>query len=227
MGHYTLICEERGLLRVWLTPDLWGHGVSTKPAAVPSYYYLTDRLSSVIGVINDSGKWVNDYWYTPFGDYAGGDSANASAGVPWVPWRFTGEWFDGVSVDRGYYKIGLRYYDHAMNRWTQTDPVERVVNPMQPAEAQPYTYAGTNPTNQTDPTGAYSWEEFGGDVLAALAGASGAAIGGGVGLLGGPAAQPRVDTWGEPVPAAWSAKPIPRTTLVSATSLGIVEETSR
>lgn len=124
-------------------------------------------------MINDSGKRVNDYWYTPFGDYAGGDSANASAGVPWVPWRFTGEWFDGVSVDRGYYKIGLRYYDHAMNRWTQADPVERVVNPMQPAEAQPYTYAGTNPTNQTDPTGAYSWEEFGGDVLTALAGVRG------------------------------------------------------
>ncbi|OLT37906.1 hypothetical protein BJF82_09470 [Kytococcus sp. CUA-901] len=53
--------------------------MSTKPAAVPSYYYLTDRLGSVIGVINDSGKRVNDYWYTPFGDYAGGDPANASA----------------------------------------------------------------------------------------------------------------------------------------------------
>ena len=61
-----------------------------------------------------------------------------------------------------------------------------MVNPGQPAEAQPYAYAGANPTNQTDPTGVSSWEEFGGDVLAALAGASGAAIGGGVGLLGGP-----------------------------------------
>ena len=54
---------------------------------------------------------------------------------------------------------GLRYYDPAQHRWTQTDPLERVTNPGQPAESQPYTYTGCNPTNQTDPTGAHSCGE--------------------------------------------------------------------
>ncbi|UJH71656.1 hypothetical protein L0A91_13495 [Ornithinimicrobium sp. INDO-MA30-4] len=72
-------------------------------------------------------------------------------------WRYTGAWLDGNSVTgNGFYKMGLRYYDDQTGRWGQTDPLERVINPTQPAEAQPYNYSGCNPTNQTDPTGAIS-----------------------------------------------------------------------
>lgn len=77
----------------------------------------------------------------------------------------------------GYYKIGLRYYDDSLGRWTQTDPAERAINPMQPAEAQPYNYSGCNPVNQTDPTGACSdvWTFVGG--FATLAGAKFSVLG--------------------------------------------------
>lgn len=77
----------------------------------------------------------------------------------------------------GYYKIGLRYYDNTLGRWTQTDPAERAINPMQPAEAQPYNYSGCNPTNQTDPTGALS------DCFVSSLGAIAGAIGMEVGIL--------------------------------------------
>ncbi|WP_354587348.1 RHS repeat-associated core domain-containing protein [Janibacter sp. UYMM211] len=89
---------------------------------------------------------------TPFADTA--------ADIPLVNWRYTGEWLDTTNATTGNYKIGLRYYDPGMHRWTQTDPVERVTNPAQPAETQPYTYVGCNPTNQTDPTGAFDLGGF-------------------------------------------------------------------
>ena len=41
-----------------------GEPIGQYTAGGESYYYLTDRLGSVIGVINDPGKRVNDYWYT-------------------------------------------------------------------------------------------------------------------------------------------------------------------
>ena len=78
-----------------------------------------------------------------------------------------------------------------VNRWNQTDRVERVVNPGQPAEAQPYTYAGANPTNQTDPTGACSQTEqnflFGVTMVAAAA-AIPATFGGSTGVIAAGAA---------------------------------------
>lgn len=150
------------------------------------YYYLTDRLGSVIGVTDSEGERVNDYWYDAFGGYQGGAAADEAAGVPHVPWRYTGEWLDGSHVAGSTYKIGLRYYDALLHRWTQTDPAERITNPGQPAESQPYTYVGCDPVNHTDPSGAYSWSEFGQDALTGVAGLAGGVIGGGVGLLAGP-----------------------------------------
>jgi len=64
------------------------------------------------------------------------------------PWRFAGEYRDAESR---YYKIGLRYYDPALGRWTQKDPV---VGFEDPRRANRYIYAGQDPVNMTDPSGA-------------------------------------------------------------------------
>lgn len=157
-------------------------------------YYLTNHQGSIVGGTDSAGWQTESYGYGPYGEYQYG----SGGGTNLIHWRYTGEWLDGDSVSgNGYYKIGLRYYDDHQGRWTQTDPAERVVNPMQPSEAQPYNYAGCNPTNQTDPTGAMSmWEgvaTFAGGVLACaetglLVGGYGAAVGAlfpGVGSVAG------------------------------------------
>lgn len=41
----------------------------------------------------------------------------------------------------GIQHLGLRCDDDMQGRWTQSGPAERVVNPMQPSEAQPYNHA--------------------------------------------------------------------------------------
>ncbi|MCM3554012.1 DNRLRE domain-containing protein [Janibacter melonis] len=152
-----------------LAPD--GRVLGQKGPDGKRYYYLRDRLGSVIGVVNSTGQRVNDYWYDPFGEYQGGKNPDPAQDIPLVNWRYTGEWLDTTNATTGNYKIGLRYYDPGMHRWTQTDPVERITNPAQPAETQPYTYTGCNPTNQTDPTGAISFGEVAGLVAGCAGGA--------------------------------------------------------
>lgn len=138
--HYVRTPDGRVLAEYRAIDDTWR-------------YYLTNHQGSIIGGTDDDGDRTESYGYGAYGEYTYG----TGGGTDLIHWRYTGQWLDGDSVSgNGYYKIGLRYYDDTLGRWTQTDPVERATNPLQPAEAQPYNYAGCNPTNQTDPTGAVS-----------------------------------------------------------------------
>jgi RHS repeat-associated protein len=89
---------------------------------------------------------VNRYAYDPYGTTTETALAVAVAN----PWRCTGEYQD---TQTGLYKIGLRYYQPDLGRWTQRDPLERTLNPVTPPEANTYNYVGCNPVNYTDPTG--------------------------------------------------------------------------
>ncbi len=100
------------------------------------YYYLTDALGSVVAVISGDGLTVsNRYGYDPYGN------TTSTSGSVANPWRFAGGYLDST----GLIKFGARYYDPALARWTQVDP--------QGPTSTPYTYAASNPTNATDPTG--------------------------------------------------------------------------
>jgi RHS repeat-associated protein len=112
-------------------------------------YYLFDGLGSVAAVTDATGAVVNRYAYDPYGT----TTETTLPGAITNPWRYTGEYQDTQS---GLYKIGLRYYQPDLGRWTQRDPLERILNPLQPPEANTYNYVGANPVNYTDPTGALS-----------------------------------------------------------------------
>ncbi|MCP9492069.1 MAG: RHS repeat-associated core domain-containing protein, partial [Solirubrobacteraceae bacterium MAG38_C4-C5] len=82
----------------------------------------------------------------------------------------------------GHYKIGLRYYNPQLARWTQQDPLTGY---MDPRRANPYIYAGQDPINQVDPTGASFLSDalsVGGDALGVGCATAGLFTGG-VGLL--------------------------------------------
>ncbi|MGI8678497.1 MAG: RHS repeat-associated core domain-containing protein [Jatrophihabitans sp.] len=60
----------------------------------------------------------------------------------------------------GLIKLGTRYYNPTLARFTQTDPAHQ--------DANPYTYAASNPTNVTDPTGRSIFGDIFGGVLIAV-----------------------------------------------------------
>ncbi|MFF7542234.1 RHS repeat-associated core domain-containing protein [Streptomyces canus] len=55
--------------------------------------------------------------------------------------RYTGTYLD----PSGLYKMGARYYDPQLGRFTQPDPSGK--------ESNPYAYAAGDPINRTDPSG--------------------------------------------------------------------------
>jgi len=143
----------------------------------------------VLSLRNPSGTPAAGYTYDPFGDIL------SSSGTVSNPWRFAGEYWDAESR---YYKIGLRYYDPALGRWTQKDPL---VGFEDPRRANRYIYAGQDPVNRVDPTGA----SFGAYASACAVGAApagvigayaGGWVGAGLGVAGG-CATGAVGQWAE------------------------------
>ncbi|MEG8274870.1 RHS repeat-associated core domain-containing protein [Streptomyces sp. AHA2] len=140
-----------------------------------SYFYLTDALGSVTGVVDEAGKQVNTYRYTP----SGLPRTGTTQSVP-QPFRFAG----GYQDPTGLYHLGARYYDPQIGRFTQPDPSGQ--------ERNPYLYAEGDPLNRIDPTGTVA-AEIGGEACFILC------VGGGVVLDDNQNARPYVNFgWGSP-----------------------------
>lgn len=117
-----------------------GAPVALRVGAI-SYYYITDNQGTVISVVNGAGQEFNRYGYDPYGNSRGKTEGVAN------PLQYTGGQLDAT----GLYHLGARYYDTTLGRFTQPDPT---------GQDPHYTYAGNNPTNNTDLTG----RDFLGDV---------------------------------------------------------------
>ncbi|MFF2189911.1 RHS repeat-associated core domain-containing protein [Streptomyces sp. NPDC058155] len=107
-----------------------------------SHYYLTDATGNVLGLVNDTGTRTHTYAYSPTG-------APRTTPTETVvqPYRYAGAYADPT----GLYKMGARYYDPSLGRFTQPDPSGQ--------EQNPYLYAGGDPINNTDPTGLWTaWD---------------------------------------------------------------------
>jgi len=108
------------------------------------YYYLFDGLGSVVATTDGTtGAVVSTYTYEPYG------SLISSTGSAPNPWLFTGQYLDSAT---GLYKIGARFYDSTLGRWTQQDPAYHLGDAQQ---VNRYGYAGDNPVNLSDPSGLY------------------------------------------------------------------------
>jgi RHS repeat-associated protein len=105
-----------------------------------NHYYLLDGLGSVAAVTDASGNVVATYSYEPFG------KVKSQTGTLSNPYRWLGAlgvYFDAAT---SLYKMGTRYYDPALGRFTQADPVPG-------GSANRYDYAAQDPVNASDPTG--------------------------------------------------------------------------
>ncbi|WP_258314850.1 RHS repeat-associated core domain-containing protein [Streptomyces sp. Act143] len=112
-----------------------------------SYYYLTDATGNVLGLVDDAGKRTHTYAYGPTGLPRGTTTEAAPQ-----PFRYTGAYLDPT----GLYKMGARYYDPQIGRFTQPDPSGQ--------EANPYLYAAGDPINNSDPTGLFSFPDVSGAI---------------------------------------------------------------
>jgi len=109
-----------------------------------SYYYLTDDLGSVVALVSTTGAKTATYAYDPFGNLRLTMGPTAAVN----PIRFTG----GYQDPTGLYHFGARYYDPALGRFTQPDPSQQ--------EANNYAYAGSCPSDATDPNGLFGFHPF-------------------------------------------------------------------
>ncbi|MFF8398246.1 RHS repeat-associated core domain-containing protein [Streptomyces sp. NPDC016172] len=99
------------------------------------------RTGNVLGLVDDAGKRTHTYAYGPTGLPRG----TTTEAVP-QPHRYTGAHLDPT----GLYKMGHRYYDPTLGRFTQPDPSGQ--------ETNPYLYASGDPVNNVDPTGLFDWK---------------------------------------------------------------------
>jgi RHS repeat-associated protein len=113
------------------------------------WYFLKDGLGSVVAVVSGDGSSIGArYAYDPYGQVTCRLTPSCTVSNPW---QFAGGYLDST----GLYKFGTRYYDPNLGRWTQQDPIGGTV--ASPSTVDRYTYAGDNPVNRSDPTGADWW----------------------------------------------------------------------
>ncbi|MFD1829291.1 RHS repeat-associated core domain-containing protein [Streptomyces desertarenae] len=120
-----------------------------------------------MGLVDASGERTHTYDYGP----TGLPRTTPTESLP-QSYRFTGIYFDPT----GLYKMGARYYDPHLGRFTQPDPSGQ--------ETNPYLYAAGDPVNRIDPAGLYSIDDFKSDVgFVGSTATIGGVIGGGVGSV--------------------------------------------
>ncbi len=126
-----------------------------------SNYYTTDALGSVIYLSTGNNGAATSYTYDAFGKTTSaiGDLATTN------PYRYATGYYD---TQTGLTKMGARYYDPTLGRFTQPDPSGQ--------ESNQFLYARANPVNFGDPTGFNAFSDY---VSGAFDAASSAGLQGG------------------------------------------------
>mgnify|MGYP001570118974 CR=1 FL=1 len=103
-----------------------------------------DHLGSSTVITDEKGAVVQRLSYKPFGGFSGPAPSDGAA----IHHYFTGGELD---AETSLYHFGARYYDPALGRFTQPDPILQDV--YDPQALNPYSYARNNPIRLIDPTG--------------------------------------------------------------------------
>ncbi|CUS39085.1 hypothetical protein COMA1_70019 [Candidatus Nitrospira nitrosa] len=106
-----------------------------------TFFYHQDGLGSVTDLTDSAGATAKSYSYDAYGNIL------ESPGTLEQPYTYTGREFDSES---GLYYYRARYYDSAVGRFSQRDPVGFS------GGLNFYQYVGSNPTNMVDPTGKFA-----------------------------------------------------------------------
>jgi RHS repeat-associated protein len=109
--------------------------------------YLYDGIGNPVGVLTDTGTRAYSVAFDPYG----GQTVTAGGNSDWygnTPYGFkAGTRTDGDAL----VKFGLRWYLPTTGTWTQRDTLDA---PLDPTNANRYAYAGDDPIDNADPSGA-------------------------------------------------------------------------
>lgn len=132
--------ETDGTTTTYFVRDPGGGLLAQHGPTVATYYYLLDGHGSVVGLSDTAGNIAATYGYDPYGQLTSMTGGSAAVNNPF---RYVGAYQDAS----GLYKMGARYYDPSLGRWTQQDPL---FDPFDPGQWNRYTYAGNDPINHLD-----------------------------------------------------------------------------
>lgn len=163
LGQAIIEQVEHGGGKAFIDHDATGAPVSLRSATGDQGLYVYDHLGSPIALIGSDNQLEFAYAYDPYGA-AQVTEPGTGIGTSYTPFLFTGGLDDRTT---GWTLNGARYYDATEGRWTQMDSLDM---PLDPANANRYSYAANNPVNFTDPTGTVSLACVG--TLLGLAGAT-------------------------------------------------------
>jgi len=121
------------------TPD--GQLLSERTSS-GTYYYPSDALGSVMALTNSTGAVVNTYAYDPYG------ASTASSGSTANVFGSGGQQLDSGA---GLYKMGQRYYDPVLARWSSQDLLAGGLD--NPQSFNNYSSVLGNPVSLLDATG--------------------------------------------------------------------------
>jgi len=126
----------------------------TSGASGAFYYYLLDRIGSVVGLLSDSGSVLEKYDYSEFGSMTIRDSGGVirHGGSQYGnPYGYTGRRYD---AETGLWYYRNRMYDSRMGRFLQRDPAGYVDG------VNLYAYVSNSPLVFNDPSGLTARRSF-------------------------------------------------------------------
>ncbi|MCO5053377.1 MAG: hypothetical protein M9920_13890 [Verrucomicrobiae bacterium] len=114
-------------------------------------YYLEDAMGSVAALVNASQTKIASINYDGFGNVRNQSGTTAAPTGTGGDFRFHGAWLEEQS---GLYHMRAREYDARMGRFTSRDP--NPGNFKTPDTLNPYSYANSNPSIFSDPSGRFT-----------------------------------------------------------------------
>ena len=119
-----------------------GQGIASQTtAAGANYFYDSDITGSIVGLSDNTGAYVNQYAYLPFGQ------SLASSGSVANPFQFAGR--DMVQTAApNLFDMGVRQYSPSSGRFLSPDPLQ-----IAGGNWNYYTYAYNQPLQLVDPSG--------------------------------------------------------------------------
>ncbi len=157
------------------------YGLSVIKHDGKTFYVRKNVLGDITHIYDAEGKLQTRYEYDAWGNHKvlkadGTEDEDASSIGNVNPIRYRGYFFD---TETGLYFLKARYYDPETGRFISQDDTQ-FLDPNTVNGLNLYAYCGNNPVMNVDPSGNWSWQEFG-NVLATI----GSAIVGILAVAGG------------------------------------------
>ena len=111
-------------------------------------YYDADAIGSIVGLTGNSGTYLNQYSYLPFGESLSEIETISN------PFEYVGE-LGVMNEGNGLTFMRARYYDVSTGRFTNPDPIG-----INGEDTNLYRYIENSPPNYIDPLGTSKFDKF-------------------------------------------------------------------